>query len=82
MLDFLEPVANSPDQQVATDPWRLAAIKPSPFAAQLIETGAVRGEAASAGEARVASCFPALIGREDRPRRLGRGRGAKDRVMA
>ena len=39
MLDFLEPVADSSDQQVTTDPWRLAPIKPSPFAAKLIETG-------------------------------------------
>ena len=37
MLDFLEPVADSSDQQVTTDPWRLAPIKPSPFAAKLIE---------------------------------------------
>ena len=43
MLDFLEPVANSSDQQVTTDPWRLAPIKPSPFAAKLIETGVVQG---------------------------------------
>jgi hypothetical protein len=41
MLDFLEPVADSSDQQVTTDLWRLAPIKPSPFAAKLIETGAV-----------------------------------------
>jgi hypothetical protein len=41
MLDFLEPVADSSDQQVTTDPWRLAPIKPSPFAAKLIETGVV-----------------------------------------
>ena len=33
VLDFLEPVADPPDQQVATDPWRLAAVKPPPFAA-------------------------------------------------
>ena len=44
-LDFLEPVADSSDQQVTADPWRLAPIKPSPFAAKLIETGVV--EAAS-----------------------------------
>ena len=43
MLDFLEPVADSSDQQVTTDPWRLAPIKPSPFAAKLIETGVVQG---------------------------------------
>jgi len=43
MLDFLEPVADSSDQQVATDPWRLAPIKPSPLAANLIETGVVQG---------------------------------------
>ena len=43
MLDFLEPVADSSDQQVTTDPWRLAAIKPSPFAAKLIEAGVVQG---------------------------------------
>jgi len=42
MLDFLEPVADSSDQQVTTDPWRLAPIKPSPFAAKLIETGVVQ----------------------------------------
>ena len=43
MLDFLEPVANPSDQQVATDPWRFAPIKPSPFAAKLIEAGVVQG---------------------------------------
>ena len=43
VFDFLEPVADPADQQVATDPWRLAAIKPSPFAAKLIETGVVQG---------------------------------------
>jgi hypothetical protein len=43
MLDFLEPVADSSDQQVTTDPWRLAPIKPSPIAAKLIETGVVQG---------------------------------------
>ena len=41
--DFLEPVADSSDQQVATDPWRLAPIKPLPFAAKLVETGVVQG---------------------------------------
>ena len=43
MLDFLETVADPSDQQVATDPWRLAVIKPSPLAAQLIEAGVVQG---------------------------------------
>ena len=43
MLDFLTPVANSSHQQVTTGPWRLAPIKPSPFAAKLIETGVVQG---------------------------------------
>ena len=43
MTDFLEPVADSSDQQVTTDPRRLAPIKPSPFAAELIETGVVQG---------------------------------------
>ena len=43
MLDFLEPVAHSSDQQVTTDPWRLAPIKPSPFTTKLIETGVVQG---------------------------------------
>jgi hypothetical protein len=42
MLDFLEPVPDPPDQQVAADPWRLAVIKPPPFAAELIEAGACR----------------------------------------
>ena len=42
MLDFLEPVADPPDQQVATDPWRLARIKPSPFVTKLIEVGVVQ----------------------------------------
>ena len=42
MLDFLEPVADSSDQQVTTDPWRLAPIKPSPFAAKLIDPGVVQ----------------------------------------
>jgi hypothetical protein len=43
MLDFLKAVADTPDQQVTTDPWRLARIKSSPFAAELIETGVVQG---------------------------------------
>ena len=43
VFDFLEPVADPSDQQVTTDPWRLTAIKPSPFAAKLIETGVVQG---------------------------------------
>ena len=43
MLDFLEPVADSSDQQVTTDSWRLTPIKPSPFAAKPIETGVVQG---------------------------------------
>jgi hypothetical protein len=43
MLDFLEPVADPSDQQVTTDPWRLAPIKPSPFAPKLIESGVVQG---------------------------------------
>ena len=43
MLDFLKAVANPPQQQVATDLWRLAPIKPSPFAAELIEAGVVQG---------------------------------------
>ena|SRR5689334_4050723 len=43
MLDFLEPVADSSDQQVTTEPWRLAPIKPSPFTAKLIETGVFQG---------------------------------------
>ena len=43
VLKFLEPVADPPDQQVATDLWRLAAVKPPPFAAEFIGAGAVRG---------------------------------------
>jgi hypothetical protein len=43
MLDFLEAVADTPDQQVTTDPWRLASKKPSPFEAKVIETGVVKG---------------------------------------
>ena len=43
MLDFLEPVADSSDQQVTTDLWRLAPTKPPPFAAKLIETGVAQG---------------------------------------
>jgi len=43
VLEFLEPVPDPPDQQVAADPWRLAVIKPPPFAAQVIDTGTVRG---------------------------------------
>ena len=41
--DFLEAIANSSDQQVAAKLWRLAPIKPSPFAAELIENGVVQG---------------------------------------
>jgi hypothetical protein len=43
MLNFLEPVAESSDQQVTTDSWRLAPIKPLPFAAKLIEVTHHRG---------------------------------------
>ena len=43
MLDFLEAVADPPDQQVATEPGRLTAVKPLPFAAQLLKVGAVGG---------------------------------------
>ena len=43
VLNFLEAVADPPDQQVATDFWRLAAVKPPPFAAEFIGAGAVRG---------------------------------------
>jgi hypothetical protein len=43
MLDLLAPIANSSDQQVAADPWRLAAINPSPFAAELIEANVIQG---------------------------------------
>ena len=43
MLDFLEAVADPPDQQVATEPGRLTAVKPPPFAAQLLKVGAVGG---------------------------------------
>ena len=43
MLDFLELVADASDQQVTTEPWRLAPIKPPPSAAKLIETGVVQG---------------------------------------
>jgi hypothetical protein len=42
MLDFLEPVADSSDQQVTTDPWRLAPIEPSPFMAKLVKAGLAR----------------------------------------
>ena len=43
VFDFLKPVADAADQQVAADPRRLAAVKPPPFAAELIETGVVQG---------------------------------------
>ena len=33
VFDFLEAIADPSDQQVATEPWRLAAIKPPPFTA-------------------------------------------------
>ena len=42
VLDFLTPVADSAHQQVATDPWRLAAVKPPPFAAEFIKAEAFR----------------------------------------
>ena len=42
MLDFLEAVADPPQQQIATDPWWLAVIKPSPFAAEFIEARVVQ----------------------------------------
>jgi hypothetical protein len=43
VFDFLKPVADPPDQQVTTDPWRFASIKPSSFEAKLIETGVAQG---------------------------------------
>jgi hypothetical protein len=39
MLEFLKSVADPPDQQVATEPWWLAAVKPAPLAAEFIEAG-------------------------------------------
>ena len=41
VFDFLKAIADRTDQQVATDPWRLAAVQPPPFAAQLIKVGPV-----------------------------------------
>ena len=43
MSDFLKSVADPPHQQIAIDPWRLAAAKPPPFAAKLIEAGVIEG---------------------------------------
>ena len=42
MLDFLEPVADSTDQQVTTDPGWLAPKKPSPFMAKLVKARLAR----------------------------------------
>ena len=44
MLDFLKPVANPPDQQVATDPWWVAAVKPSPVLFQLAARAIGQGD--------------------------------------
>jgi hypothetical protein len=41
-LDFLQAVADPPQQQIATDPWWLTVIKPSPFAAEFIEARVVQ----------------------------------------
>jgi len=42
VLDFLETVTDPPDQQVATNLWRLAAVKPPPFVTQFITAEAFK----------------------------------------
>ena len=51
MLELLVPVADPPDQQVATNPWGFIAVKPSPFAADFIEAGAVQSHVRCLGGA-------------------------------
>ena len=36
MRDFLEPVAEGKDKEVAADPWRFSVIEPPPFAPQVL----------------------------------------------
>ena len=42
MLKLLKAVADASDQQIATDPWRIAMVKPPPFAPELVKAGACR----------------------------------------
>ena len=42
MLDFLDPVSDSSDQQVTTDPGWIAPKKPSPFMAKLVKARLAR----------------------------------------
>jgi hypothetical protein len=37
VLDFLKPVRNSEDQQVAADPRRIIVVQAPPFTAQLVK---------------------------------------------
>jgi hypothetical protein len=42
MLKLLKAVANASDQQIATNPWRVAVVEPPPFPAKLVKAGACR----------------------------------------
>jgi hypothetical protein len=37
VFDFLNPVADRKDQEIATHPWRVAVVQPAPFDTQVIE---------------------------------------------
>jgi hypothetical protein len=43
VLKLLAPIGDPAKEKIAADPWGLAAVKPPPFAAKLIETGVVQG---------------------------------------
>ena len=37
VFNFLKPVANPEDQQIAADPWRITVVQAPPFATQLVK---------------------------------------------
>jgi hypothetical protein len=79
MFKLLASIGDPANYQIAADPWGLAAVEPPPFAAKLIDTGAVRSNSC-------ASALLTLLSRsncaEKSPRRRGRGREAKGGAMA
>ena len=41
VFDFLQAIADPADQQVSTNPWWFAVVKPPPFVPKILDTGAV-----------------------------------------
>ena len=38
VLDFLKPVSESKDKQIAADPWRITVVQPAPFETQFLKS--------------------------------------------